>query len=69
MRVAGGGPGRYGVSPFEWVVPHKVGTREKPFPCRYCIYPTAAQGGKNLDGREDPCCFRLFKDEALGPVD
>ena len=32
LRGVGGGTGRYGVPPLEWVVPHKVGAQGKTFP-------------------------------------
>ena len=38
LRVVGGGTGRYGVSPLEWVAPHEVGARERPFPPKNPIF-------------------------------
>ena len=34
LRVVGGGTGRYGVSPLEWVAPHEVGAQGKTFPAQ-----------------------------------
>ena len=55
LRVAGGGRGRCGVSPLEWVAPHEIGALGKAFPVRH---PILDSGEKDQHARSKADCFR-----------